>query len=224
MKYVDTEITTLDPRCIDRRRKFNFSLFWPLYGKEEALNKEIFVDLGHALGHDRVPMVLTRSEEHARWLHNTTEERIGSCGLITGRVNWTLRRDELLHNKVVVATLGAGAEGLNRLEIDEVLLAMPLGKDGENKFLQSIFRSLRDVPGKPKPVVICYIPKFGPGYAMARRMEEYAQRAGWEVESAQGGLGGLSKVQVVRGPEHSRVRSRLGDPESGIRRGRAGGE
>jgi len=223
--FVEVPIKTTehDKDVIDRGGKFNFPLFWKKIAKERGFNRRIFADVRGFVEQGRIPMVFTHVRKHAHWLHDLFEEKLQPTGIITGKVKWEKREKELLTNDLIVGTMGAAREGLNRLDLDLVLITMPVGKDSEGRFLQAIWRSLRDVESKNQPWVIVYVPKAKPCYAMAQMMRKYAQNIGYRIGTFENGVVSVHEVSTARGQEPHRVRGGQPIPKGSIHRGGPGG-
>jgi len=211
-KRVDTTTSITDTKVLDIFGKFNFPRYWTALGKEEGFNRLILADTKEALARGRVPMVFTHSVDHAKLLHGAFSHMGHSTGIINGTVKWQKRRDELLKHDVVIGTMGAAHEGLNRLDLDFVLVSMPVGRQGEARFLQTVWRSLRRK--EKTPIILVYVPKTEPCLAMERIMRDYANQQGWETKSTDSSLGELSKMPVTSGEKAYGGGSRSPEPTS----------
>lgn len=223
-KLIPSDLTDKSPELIDRRRTFNFQKLWSILAKDPNFNAHIFKDVEWYLAQDRVPMVFTHKPSHADFLQKEFTSKGVQTGIITGKINWKKRQTELLTNDLVVGTLGAAREGLNKLQLDLVLLTMPTGRRAKGRFLQAIWRALRDVEGKTRnPLVIVYVPDLDPCRALAEIMRRFAEERGYFIERFESGVGAVQTVSTSRKQDTDGVRSRKRKAFGSVPWGRPGG-
>ena len=217
------DVTEKDRRVVDRGGRFNHGLLWGVLGEEKKFNANIRDWVEKFLAEGRTPMVFTNSREHAHRLHDSFEKELKPTGIITGKVNWDQREEELLTNDLIVGTMGAAREGLNRLQLDTVLITMPVGRQAQGRFLQSIWRALRDAKQrgleKMDPLVVVMVPDIGTCYAMAKMMRNTAVEQGYTVEGTEGGVGRVREVSTSHRSADGRIRGGKRFTSGSVRRG-----
>jgi superfamily II DNA or RNA helicase len=159
-----------DPKELnDKFGKFSFPKLWAGLASDKDRNRVLLADIDWYRAQGRQIMVLTRSKEHA---HHVASG-IRGCGVITSRVDKRYRAAELA-KPVVVATLEIGVEGLDKVELDTVIFAMPLGGTTGGRFAQGVWRALRDVVAKQQPLILVYQDPFPPCGALCHKMRTAA--------------------------------------------------
>lgn len=163
----------LGQRCFPKIRSW--------LGRNEARNEVIRQVLDEALIGGRKPYCLTHSVEQAELLH----EDYPDSGLITGKVTSHKTRLSELQKTPAIATMGVGAESLNREDLDTLLLMTPFAaRDyASPAFQQSVGRIQRLCPGKTSSEVFLFMDSaIEECKGMTLSLIREAQRQGFEVK------------------------------------------
>jgi len=187
----------------DRRGEFSFPLTWKALERDRARNRFILEDIRFYVGQGRKAIVLTNRVWHAKLLH----EQIKGSGLLIGAVPKEQRKHEL-SKPLVVATSQLAAEGLDKPELDTLIMAMPFGATGRLK--QSFYRILRDIGQKAQPLVVVYEDPHPPLQSLCGKIRGVAYEKGYEVSygSIGPGVEGMQSLRATRDASASRERRR----------------
>ena len=183
---------------------FSFPVVWKYLAKDRQRNYLILEDLEFYAMQGRNIMVLTNNVRHCRGMH----KRLDGAGLIYGGVKKKEKRSSELQKKVVVAMSQIAAEGLDKPEMDTLILAMPFGARG--KLEQSFYRVLRDLEKKAKPVVIVYQDPHPACTALVNKVVRVARDQGYNVKYTEAGenVEGMHEMRPERVPTTSSIRNR----------------
>ncbi len=185
-------------QTIDARGDFSFSLTWRYLGRDADRNNLLLEDIAFYVKQGRSVLILSNNKEHVKRLHHL----LPGSGAIHGDVHKSKRPAELAKN-VVVATSHIAAEGLNKPELDTIILSMPIGAEG--RLQQSFWRTLRDVVAKASPLIIVYQDPHGPCEGLTYKVIKVAKEMGYAVKysDAGGAVEGLYEVPAIGDPDKS---------------------
>jgi len=118
------------------------------------------------------------------------------CGIdmaiIDGTVEFSKRMDVLKSRDVISVTPGVGSEGLDRADLDFLILAFPLGSNALNAFMQTAGRILRTHENKHKvPKIVIFYPNSPLGQRLINGNLMLARELGYRVK-------GFNSVRRVR--------------------------
>lgn len=103
--------------------------------------------------------------------------------IIDGSVRFSARREMLTSHDLVSVTPQVGSEGLNRVDLDFVLIAFPLGQKASGALRQTVGRVLRvDASGeKPVPEAHFVYPQTSYGKKLADANQKMCEDLGYEI-------------------------------------------
>tara|TARA_B100000131_G_scaffold234182_1_gene226096 strand:+ start:825 stop:2162 length:1338 start_codon:yes stop_codon:yes gene_type:complete len=131
----------------DRSGDISLPRLYTWLGENKARNKLIEEVIGGAKDDGRISLVLSERVNHLKGLHDTFDEE---SGLIYGGTKGEDRPEILNNHPIVLAITQLARDGLDRSDLDTVIITMPFTDRG--RFEQIIGRSQR----VEKPVVIIF--------------------------------------------------------------------
>tara|TARA_Y100001973_G_scaffold106807_1_gene188092 strand:- start:31797 stop:33143 length:1347 start_codon:yes stop_codon:yes gene_type:complete len=150
----------------DRSGEINMPRLYTWLGEHEDRNKKIISMLEMAKSDGRVVLALSERVEHLKYLHSKFDD----AGIIYGAVKGEDRPNILQDNDMVFAITQLARDGLDRKELDTVVITMPFTDRG--RFEQIIGRSQR--AKETKPVVIIFEDERIPGCkAMCQKLRAH---------------------------------------------------
>ena len=122
------------------------------------------------LNEGRKPLVLSPRVEHLEYLYSRYADAQGlKVGMIHGDVKGDVRRDVLNHCDLIFATQQLAKEGLDRKDLDSIVLTMPF--TDESTLRQVLGRIQRPATNKKDPVVLVFEDeKLKPMHEMCKKM------------------------------------------------------
>ncbi len=141
------------PRRLERlkvRGTLNFNKLCELLVRDHRRNQLITDHIDRCLEEDRRILVLSRRVEHCEQLNSLYKE----SGLIHGGIPAKDRRAQLYDYPLIFATTDLAREGLDRKDLDTLMIALPIQREGWVQ--QTIGRIQRDSPGKQVPQVYVF--------------------------------------------------------------------
>lgn len=155
------EMSTL----LDRYGDLSLPKLYTWLGENKARNSLIKRVVGEANKDGRVSLVLSERVEHLKGLHEAFPE---SSGIIYGAVKGEDRPGILADNPIVFAITQLARDGLDRSDLDTVVITMPFTDRG--RFEQIIGRGQRT----EKPVVIVFEDELiGPCKSMCSKLKRH---------------------------------------------------
>ena len=103
---------------------------------------------------------------------------IGNAGLMIHEVPAKMRASYVKKCQVVFAIMKYGKEGLDAPDLDAVIVCEPFSQ--RNGLQQVMGRTVRERPGKMRPVILFYEDKVGPILGMCKKLK--AHLSGWAHE------------------------------------------
>lgn len=103
---------------------------------------------------------------------------------ITQKVKIQRRMRVLKSADLIVVTREIGEEGLDRADIDAMVMAFPVGKQARSRAQQGAGRALRQADDKPVPEVYLLYPANRYGYNLARANAKHFEELGYEIVKA----------------------------------------
>lgn len=112
------------------------------------------------------------------------EEELEGLVVVDGSVPFNLRSKLVREHDLIAVTPKVGSEGLNRVDLDALVLTYPLGKKAEDAMRQTVGRILRAMKEreKPQPELHAFFPDNRYGLALARANEQLCRDLGYEIE------------------------------------------
>ena len=146
--FVQTGISidNVNPRSLrDYTGEINIPKLYTWLSKNKARNSIIERIVGQGISDGRVSLVLSERVDHVKDLHDRFPE---DSGVIHGRVKGESREEILKTNKVILAITQLARDGLDRSDLNTVVICMPFTDRG--RFEQIIGRAQRS----KNPIVI----------------------------------------------------------------------
>lgn len=141
IKFVQTgvNISNVNPRTLtDYSGEINIPKLYTWLSKHEKRNQIIRRVLTETLDSGRVCLALSERVDHVKELHQHFPE---DSGVIHGRVKGEARESVLKDNKIILAITQLARDGLDRSDLNTVLITMPFTDRG--RFEQIIGRAQR---------------------------------------------------------------------------------
>lgn len=174
----------------DKTGELSIPMLYGVVGQLEKRNLLIRKLIEDALGRDRKVLCLSSSKAHCSTVLSLLEEH--SAGLCTGDVKSTsTRKKNLNESDVVLATSALAKEGLDRKDLDTLVLMAPFVKKG--MLTQAAGRILRDMGKDPLIIVIedVDIPPFS---HMTRKMKRIFKELNYTVRTTERYIDGVGDL------------------------------
>lgn len=158
------------PKVRDRSGELHIPKIVSFLSEHEERNDLICSWVNQLLIEDRKILVLSPRVEHLEALYNRYKgaEKI-KVGMIHGDVKGDVRRDVLNTCDLIFATQQLAKEGLDRKELDSIVLTMPF--TDESTLRQTLGRIQRPSQNKNAPVVLVFEDEFvKPMHEMCKKM------------------------------------------------------
>ena len=161
----------------DKGGEFNFSKFWKVLADDRKITLRTMEIIAQCIREGRTTLVLARTHIGLYKLADETSRLApGQVGVITGKEKGKDRERALRTKSIIFAVAQLGKEGLDRPDLDTLILLEPIRAEGA--FRQVLGRILRDVK-KNKPRVYIMRPQYTPIFAMCNAMKKHLRR--WKI-------------------------------------------
>lgn len=140
------------PEIRDKTGEVNCPRLYGWLGRHGGRNDLICSAIAECQLEGRKILVLSEIVEHLKLLHG----RFPGSGLLTGQGKETMenRHKILYEHGVVFATMKLAQEGLDRKELDTLIIVTPLSSEG--RFRQILGRIQRESSGKQPPIALVF--------------------------------------------------------------------
>jgi superfamily II DNA or RNA helicase len=108
------------------------------------------------------------------------QKELPGCGVVTGDIKGQTRLDNLAQNDIVIGTMGAAEEALDRSDLSVAIVTTTFNNDKE--FQQSSGRIARSFPGKNHASYIVLVDEVPKCVEHAKGLERAARRRGYKIE------------------------------------------
>lgn len=158
------------PKVRDRSGELHIPKIITWLSENERRNDLICSWLNDLLNDGRKPLVLSPRVEHLQALYERYRGAEGiKVGLIHGEVKGEVRREVLNTCDLIFATQQLAKEGLDRKDLDSIILTMPF--TDESMLRQVLGRIQRPAVNKNTPVVLVFEDEFiKPMHEMCKKM------------------------------------------------------
>ena len=160
----------------DRTGEINISRLYTWLGENQERNELIKSVLSQACKDGRVSLVLSERVDHLKYLHG---EFLENSGLIYGKVKGEQRPNILKDHQIVFAIAQLARDGLDRADLDTVVLTMPFTDRG--RFEQIIGRSQRT----ENPIIVIFEDSIGPCRGMCSRLRTHLTQLRYPFSSVE---------------------------------------
>jgi len=109
------------------------------------------------------------------------KDLIPDAAVLDQRTPFFARMDRLNASNIVLVSTQIGEKGLDREDLDTLVVVFPFGKTAEGRFRQAAGRVLREYPNKPTPEVYFYYPDSVYGRQLGDAAEGISKSLGWET-------------------------------------------
>jgi superfamily II DNA or RNA helicase len=150
------------------RDEVNFAKLCKFLAGHPGRNQQILETIDDCLDEGRKILFLSNLVDHLKFMHSHYPE----SGLIHGKVRGDLRQGILNGHDLVFATTQLAKEGLDRKDLDTIIIALPF--KSESQFRQILGRIQRELEGKKKPMAIIF---QDDGIHTTRRMCQQLRKA-----------------------------------------------
>ena len=112
------------------------------------------------------------------------QEDLPDLEIIDGSVKGKHRTEKLRASDIITVTPRIGSEGLDRVDLDYIVILFPLGKEARAAMRQTIGRILRVLrdKDKPAPEMHMFFPETLYGKTLAAANEKMCEELGYEIE------------------------------------------
>lgn len=145
-------------------------------GQVEERNEIILQELRRARDKGRVIIVLSKSVDHLKTLHELHPD----SGLLIGDTEQAKRLQELRSKQVVFATLHLARRGLDREQFDTEFLISPF--KSHNDYQQAAGRILRESEEKLDPVIVFFQDDIGTCAHAGMELKRHARKHGHKIK------------------------------------------